>query len=118
MATVAAKRVEFFAAEAAALGCKVAEEIKGNGERTVHVSGAHWMDLDSVIVTYTPASAKGRKGARDSLFCMIFSDRKYPRKHSAWVEYREAVSFLGMLKDYTTHTHCEAGRHVCLKDES
>lgn len=111
--TKAADRIEWFATQATALGCKVTDEVKPNGERTVHVSGAHWMDLDSVFVSFTPGASKGRKGARDSLFCMIFSNRKYPRKGNAWVEFHEAVSHLGMLKDYSAHTHCEPGRHVC-----
>lgn len=116
MTTIAAQRVEFFATEAAALGCKVHDETKPNGERTVHVSGAHWMDMDSVFVTYTPASAKEGTNRRDSLFCMIFSDRRYPRKGRAVVEYHQAVSALGLLKDFTAHTHCDAGRHTTCQE--
>jgi hypothetical protein len=110
--TIPAKRIEWFATEMAALGCKVTDTTDSRGIRTVMVSGAHWMDRDTVFVSYSPASSKEGKGRRDSLFCMVFSDRRYPRKGSAVVEYHQAVSAATMLKDYTLHTHCEPTRHT------
>lgn len=113
MSTIAAKRIEFFATELAALGCKVSVERKDDGSVQVLVSSAFWIDTDNVVVGYTPGSAKGRKGARDSLHCMIFSGTRYPRKRYATVEYHEALRFATGLKSYTEHTHCEPGRHEC-----
>lgn len=111
--TIASERIEFVAREMAALGCRVTDEMDESGKRVVTVAGAHWMDSDSVFLTFTPASAKGFKGARDSLFCMIFSRRKFPRKGYAQVEYREAVRHAAGLKQYGEHTFCDPANHHC-----
>lgn len=112
-ATIAAQRIDRFADEARKLGCKVNDEIEPNGRRVVQVSGAHWLDTDSVIVSFTPARAKEGKGRRDSLHCTIFSSRKYPRKHYATVEFHDALAHIEGLKNYQEHTHCRPGNHVC-----
>lgn len=112
--TIAADRVEFFAREMAALGCKVSDKTDEFGVRQVLVSGASVWDSDNVIVSYTPASAKAGKGRRDSLHCLIFSTRKYPRKGYGTVEYGEARRHASaFLRSWTEHTHCEPGRHTC-----
>jgi len=111
--TIAAERIEFFARELAALGCRVTDERRADGSRQVLVSGAHWFDTDNVIISYTPGSAKGGKGRQDTLFCTIFSKRRNPRKGYARVTYRDALRHAEGLKDYSAHTHCEPGRHVC-----
>jgi hypothetical protein len=112
-ATIAAQRIDRFADEARKLGCKVNDEIEATGRRTVRVTGSLWLDQDSVLVTFTPASAKPGTNRRDSLHCMIFSTRKYPRKHYSTVEFHEALAHIVSLKDYSTHTHCRPGHHVC-----
>lgn len=112
-ATIAAQRIDRFADEARKLGCKVNDEIEATGRRTVQVTGAHWLDADSVIVSFSPAASKEGKGRRDSLHCTIFSRRKYPRKGYSTVEFHEAMAHIEGLKDYTAHTHCRPGRHVC-----
>jgi hypothetical protein len=110
--TIAANRIEFFATELAKLGAKVTDETDTDGRRTVTVNGPSIFDTDSVHVSFTPGAAKG-KGGRDSLFCMIFSTRKFPRKGYGVVEYHEAMSAARMLRDWRTHAHCEPNFHVC-----
>jgi hypothetical protein len=111
--TLAEQRIEFMATELAALGCKVVDTTDEEGVRRLTISGSHWLDTDSVIVSYRPASAKSYRGARGSLFCLIFSTSKYPRKGYNQATYRDALRHAEGMKDYSAHTHCEAGRHYC-----